>query len=100
MDKQRSRNSKYVIVDDSTLTWRKVNLSNSTDLDHPRKSMDGSKRVLEFLSDVPDEFLDQKIYNHSEILSIMENDSEWKDPDANPDIVKDAEADPTEITVK
>lgn len=74
---------KYVIIDASevsSVNFSQIDEANENTL---RYSVDGTKTVVKFNSDVTPSFLEGKTqYNHSEILSILAT-SEWT-PDEPP----------------
>ena len=72
----RWANRHWVIVDVSDITDEMIENAIQTSMDTLRKTNDGSKAILKFDGNTPSCFEGLDLYNHSEILTIL-NGSDW-----------------------
>jgi len=70
---------KYVIIDASDVASINFNEVSETSADTLRFSTDGSKTFVKFDGDTPSALSDKASYNHTEILTILE-DGDWTSP--------------------
>lgn len=66
----------YVVLNAVDVTTRLLNRSNSISLDLCRKSLDGSKIILEVFEPIPSDFLDFVLYDECQAKALMLT-SEW-----------------------
>ena len=71
-------NRHWVIIDTDDITDEMIKVSIQSGRETLRKTLDGSKAILKWNGETPSCFNGMTIYNHSEILTIL-NSSDWKE---------------------
>ena len=71
-------NRHWIIVNTDDVTGEMINNALQINSATLRKTLDGSKALLKWDGDTPSCFDEMTIYNHSEILVIL-NNSDWKE---------------------
>ena len=71
-------NRHWIIVNIDDVTDEMINNALQINLATLRKTLDGSKALLKWDGDTPSCFDGMTTYNHSEILTIL-NNSDWKE---------------------
>ena len=69
---------RYIIKQVSDITLRDVNMSTSNSVDDMRRSIDGSKAIIEIKPDVPDWAIDGEILSINAIMDKIQNTEEWE----------------------
>ena len=71
-------NRKYIIIPTSEVTDDIISISINTNLSNTRKSLDGTKTILKFNTQVSNIFDAYQKCSHDEIIRILAGD-EWND---------------------